>query len=231
MSQQRNELQKELTEFEDKVRTLALSLYSTTSPDSPRLQEARRLFELGDLESANRVLNPDDLERDKDLLENAETFLDQKKQILAQEYLTKAQLLALNKNNPDWFSDARYYYTEALAIHESYDTCFSAAKFLAEQNQFSQAIQYIELMLKYAIDDSQKATTLNYLAISHQNTQQLARAEEEYTEALNIRRILAEKNPSAFQINLATTLLNLGLFYQKNVPNKEKSLDYSNHAI
>jgi hypothetical protein len=84
-------------------------------------------------------------------------------------------------------------------------------------------------MLKYAIDDSQKAATLNYLAISHQNTQQLAR--EEYTEALNIRRILAEKNPSAFQINLATTLLNLGLFYQKNVPNKEKSLDYSNHAI
>ncbi len=186
MDSKRNKLQKELTDFEDKVRTLALSLYGTSTADSPRLQTARRLFEQGDLEGANRTLNPDDLERDKALIEKAEAFLDHKKQTLAQEYLTKAQLIALDKENPNRFSEACYYYAEAVAIYESYDTCFSTAYFLAEHNQHSQAIQYYELMLNHAKDDAQKATTLNNLAILHKNTQQLARAEQEYTEALEI---------------------------------------------
>ncbi|WP_460885378.1 hypothetical protein, partial [Rhabdobacter roseus] len=192
LSQQRNKLERELTVFEENVRTLALRLYSDSAPASPRLHEARRLFEQGDLEGANRALNPDELERDKALLEKAEAFLTQKKQTLAQEYLTKAQLIALDKDNLNWFTEACYYYTEAVAIWENYDSCFSAAYFLAEHNQHRQAIHYYELMLKYAADDAQKAIVLNNLAVLHKNTQQLKQAEEEYSEALDIYRSLAQ---------------------------------------
>jgi tetratricopeptide (TPR) repeat protein len=220
LDSKRGQLQKELTQFEDSVRSLALSLYSSPTSDSPRLLEARRLFELGDLVGANRVLNPDELERDKALIEKAEAFLDQKKQSLdqkkqslAQEYLTKAKLIALDKSGPNWFSEASYYYTEAVAIYASYDTCFSVAYYLAEHNQHSQATRYYELMLNHATNDAQKATTLNNLANLHAATQQLARAEQEYTEALDLYRTLAAGNPQAYLPYVATTLNNLGLLH------------------
>jgi tetratricopeptide (TPR) repeat protein len=211
--QQRTALRKELAVFENDVRTLALSLYSERTADSPRLQMATTLFEQGDIEGANRVLNPDDLERDKVLIEKAEAFLGQKKQTLAQEYLTKAKLITLEKSTPNWFVESKYYYTEAVNLHEDYDNCFEAAHFLQTHNQHSASANYYEKAIKYVADPYQGALILNNLANLHSDTQQLSLAEEEYREALDIRRTLAAGNPQAYLPDVAMTLNNLAVLH------------------
>ena len=51
-------------------------------------------------------------------------------------------------------------------------------------------------------------------AILYKNTNRKAAAEELYTEALRIRRELAEKNPSAYLPDVATTCNNLAVLYK-----------------
>ncbi len=57
------------------------------------------------------------------------------------------------------------------------------------------------------------ANTLNNLATLHSDSNQLDKAEEEYNEALAIRRKLADKNPDAFLPDVAATLFNLALLH------------------
>ncbi len=215
IDQQRSVLRRELVVFEDDVRTLALSLYSERTADSPRLQMATTLFEQGDLEGANRVLNPEELKRDKQLIEKAEDFLGQRRQTLAQEYLTKAKLVVLEKNTPNWFDEAKYFYTEAVNLHEDYDNCFEAADFLHNNNQHSAAVSYYERGLKHVMADHQKATVLNNLANLHSDTQQTEKAEEEYTEALIICRRLVTVNPEVYLPKIAAILNNLANLHRR----------------
>ena len=57
------------------------------------------------------------------------------------------------------------------------------------------------------------AITLNNLAVLHDNTKRYKEAEEEFNEALTIRRQLAEQNPDAYLPDVAMTLNNLGLLH------------------
>ena len=58
------------------------------------------------------------------------------------------------------------------------------------------------------------ATTLNNLAVLHQNKNEIAIAEQEYQEALQIRRELAVENPRSFLPDVATTLNNLAVLHK-----------------
>lgn len=49
-------------------------------------------------------------------------------------------------------------------------------------------------------------------------------------EALKIRRGLAKKAPRAFNQAVATTLLNLSIFYLQAMPDKDKSVAYAQEA-
>ncbi len=85
---------------------LAASLGKTDVTQSPRLQQARQLFEEGKFEEANAALNETDIfEARKNLREQLEN--------LAEELLLKAQLTALNKTLPNWFEEAKRFYEES----------------------------------------------------------------------------------------------------------------------
>jgi tetratricopeptide (TPR) repeat protein len=57
------------------------------------------------------------------------------------------------------------------------------------------------------------ATTLNNLAVLHSNKNEIVIAEQEYQEALQIRRELAVENPRSFLPDVATTLNNLAVLH------------------
>ncbi|NTU98748.1 tetratricopeptide repeat protein [Candidatus Falkowbacteria bacterium] len=70
-----------------------------------------------------------------------------------------------------------------------------------------------------------------HLAVLQQAKNDFAAAERDYQEALQIRRELARSNPQTYLPDVAMTLINLGLFYQRSVPDKEKSLNCLAEAL
>ncbi|HEX8248129.1 MAG TPA: tetratricopeptide repeat-containing protein, partial [Pyrinomonadaceae bacterium] len=75
------------------------------------------------------------------------------------------------------------------------------------------------------------AMTLNNLAILHRKQNEYEKASKEYEEALEIRRNLYEQMPNVYAPYLANTLKNLAVFYQKSLPQREKSLEYVTEAV
>jgi len=226
IDQQKTALRKELTVFEDDVLTLALSLYNERTADSPRLQTATTLFELGDIEGANRVLNPSDLQRDKKrhetkkaLISEAQASVADEGQILAQEYLTKAKLVTLEKRGPNWFAETTRYYLDAVSLHSSFYNCFNAAYFFASHNRHGLSIEYYELALMDEENEIQRASVLNNLAALYRVMNQRTQAEEKYIEVLSIWKNLASKNLEGsefFMQKIARTINNLAVLYAES---------------
>lgn len=78
---------------------------------------------------------------------------------------------------------------------------------------------------------SDVAMTLHNLALLRCHKKEYWKAEEEYKEALQIRRDLAAVNPQIYLLDVAMTAINMGDFYQQNVPDQQKSLAYSKEAL
>ena len=75
------------------------------------------------------------------------------------------------------------------------------------------------------------AMTLNNLAILQRARNDYEAAEKGYQEALEIRRELARRNPATYQPKVAMTLINLGIFFQADLPDREKSLECIAEAL
>jgi tetratricopeptide (TPR) repeat protein len=60
--------------------------------------------------------------------------------------------------------------------------------------------------------------TLNNLANLHADKNEIVIAEQEYQEALQIRKELAIENPRFFLPDVAMTLLSLSIFYSEDQP-------------
>ncbi|MDA0269142.1 MAG: tetratricopeptide repeat-containing protein, partial [Cyanobacteria bacterium] len=66
--------------------------------------------------------------------------------------------------------------------------------------------------------------TLNNLAVLQSAQNQLRDAEASYREALQISRDLAAENPKAYLPDVATTLINLSIFYLQAQPDRDQSI-------
>ena len=69
-----------------------------------------------------------------------------------------------------------------------------------------------------------KAITLNNLGIIHFKAKKYKLAEEEFNEALTIRRILAQENPNVYLPFVIMTLNNLAMLHSENA-NNDKAED------
>jgi tetratricopeptide (TPR) repeat protein len=67
------------------------------------------------------------------------------------------------------------------------------------------------------------------LAILHSDKNERLIAEQEYQEALQIRRELAVENPRSFLPDVAMTLINLSIFYKQVEP--ETSITLAEEAL
>ncbi|MFM9949981.1 MAG: tetratricopeptide repeat protein [Saprospiraceae bacterium] len=75
------------------------------------------------------------------------------------------------------------------------------------------------------------AMTLNNIGNLHSSNNKIEEARNEYSESLDIYRELAKSNPAPFLPNVALLATNFSLFYQKRMPNKERSLAYAKEAL
>ncbi len=233
------ELTKQKNDFEADVIRLA-ETFTKIEINTKRLRQAKEHFDEGSFREADAILKAEAMsheqnsllyakERETRKLENTEKKLRNN----SSEFLIKAQITATNYRSPTRFKDTCSYFEQAIKSHASFDNQFKYAKFLQDHNQFNKASQYYEQILKDfsdTLDPTNKARTLNNLGNLQSNNNELDKAEQSYSEALDIRRDLAKGNPQAFLPHLAETFNNLGNL-QKNNNELDKAEQSYNEAL
>jgi len=227
------QLEAQLEQFEENIVRLA-ETFSKIEINTERLRQAKDYFEQGQFREADAILQAEEMVKDLNKLLQKDQQLDQQKaevrascEQIANEFLIKAQLWATFYDKPNRFEQTCDYFAESLRALKTTDNLFAYAYFLDEHNQLDQANLYYTEALE--IDRNlgdllNVAMTLNNLANLHCAKNAMAIAEQEYQEALQIRRELAVENPRSFLPYVAVTLLNLSIFYKQAKPEKSLAL-------
>ncbi|MFM7439261.1 MAG: tetratricopeptide repeat protein [Snowella sp.] len=221
------QLEAQLEQFKENIVRLA-ETFSKIEINTERLRQAKDYFDQGQFREADAILQAEEMVKDLNKLLQKDQQLDQQKaevrasrEQIANEFLIKAQLWATFYEQSNRFEQTCDYFAESLRALKTTDNLFAYAYFLKEHYQLDQANLYYTEVLEIDRnlgDLSNLATTLNNLAILHSDRNELAIAEAEYQEALQIYRTLAEENPRSFLPNVAVTLINLSIFYLQVEP-------------
>jgi len=232
------QLEAQLEQFKENIVRLA-ETFSKIEINTERLRQAKDYFEQGQFREADAILQAEEMVKDLNKLLQKDQQLDQQKaevranrEQIANEFLIKAQLWATFYEQSNRFEQTCEYFAESLRALKTTDNLFAYALFLQKHNQFDQAnLYYTEVLEIYRNlgDLPLVATMLNNLAVLHWNKNEMAIAEQEYQEALQIRRELAVENPRSFLPDVAVTLLSLSIFYSQSQP--EKSLAFAQEVI
>ena len=193
-----------------------------------RMRQARELFERGEAGEAARLMDVENLKRDKERNRIQYQLHLERRRLEIEEFRSSATYAMADpdKSIPERFAAACSAYDEAVdTAHEiRYDDekmaelLFDYARLLQDFNHMKDAADlYTEALEVYRrlaaaspeAYEPDVALTLNNLAILQDNLRRYAEAEGNYTEALEIRRRLAAASPEAYEPNVADTLNNL----------------------
>lgn len=181
---------------------------------SPRLVQARLLFEDGDLEGARKLFDLDEMtredERDEELLEETQ----KKKQAKVNEYLYLADMLKTDVNDPERFTAIERIYEQAVRIEEKHSLSERTAvwkyiDYLYYQNEYEKAAEFacrqLNLLEVDKTEESEIARFSNFISRCYNRLHRYDEAEKMSKRALEIRERLTAGNP-AFEPDLAKTL-------------------------
>ncbi len=179
-------------------------------PETPREDRARALWLAG---------------RDDEAL----NLLGEAQQTTAKQYISKTQLkidiLKSKGLNRETIPKIRACYEECAALAKAHRVSvyvlYDYASFLWKQNDYPPAIEAARWLLDYErqerAPEENQAALENLLGNLLCKNNQMQEAEEQYREALTIRRRLAETNPAAYEPDVAMTCNNLAaLCYSTN---------------
>ncbi|MDR2496973.1 MAG: tetratricopeptide repeat protein [Tannerellaceae bacterium] len=144
----------------------------------------------------------------------------------AEVYIFQAQLYIANFQ----FKEAEEHYRKAVEIFPSLENTFAAAEFYCSLNRFNEAKDYYGRCLDMELSPSNRASVQNNLGNILEDSKDYPSAEKAYTEALEIKRTLADEYPQTYKPDLAGTLNNLGVLYQ-NKGEYDKAKEYYNEAL
>ncbi|MBU6391865.1 MAG: tetratricopeptide repeat protein [Planctomycetes bacterium] len=239
-SKKLDEKRKQLQDFTQEVLRLAVT-FSKIEINTERLKQAQQYFTQGKFREADAILKAEELSHDQEHLLNAKESknreleeLNEKLLSNANEFLIKAQITATNFNNLNRFQDACRFYEQSIRSYIRFDNLFEYAYFLQQHNQHNEAERYYQEAMKRfgrELDAPTRAMTLNNLGNLQQDKNEFEDALKSYKEALEIRRKLAQSNPQTYLPNVAMTLINLSIFYQKGQPDKDVSVQYAMEAL
>ncbi|MDR2596749.1 MAG: tetratricopeptide repeat protein [Treponema sp.] len=193
---------------------------------SKRLKRALECIELGELDSAKRVLDPDGSVSNLKALVNENEILaariETNKKIAEQEInilFAEIDRLKLDTGNKNRFEEIEKRYASIEYFQEKLDlemtVLFDYAMFLSEQNKHNAAIEKcikaLDIYRKLPETNSDVylsdvSSALNILAYMQYKTNRYTEAETNYAEALEIRRKLAEANPDVYLVDVANTM-------------------------
>jgi len=181
---------------------------------SPRLIQARALFESGDLEGARKLFDLSEMmredERDEELLEETQ----KKIQAKVSEYLYLADMLKTDVNNPDRFSDIERIYEQAVKIEERHNlpersAVWSFVDYLYYQNEYEKAAEIanrqLHLLETDKTEEAEIAKFSNFISRCYNRLHNYEQAEEMSKKSLTIRERLAAEDTS-FEHDLAKSL-------------------------
>ena len=195
-----------------------------------RMRQARELFERGEAGEAARLMDVENLKRDKERNRIQYQLHLERRRLEIEEFRSSATYAMADpdKSIPERFAAACSAYDEAVdtAREIRYDDekmaelLFDYAYLLTDFNHMKDAVdlytEALEIRRRLAAASPEAyepavADTLNNLAASQRKLQHYAEAEGNCTEALEIRRRLAAVSPEAYEPDVATTLNNLAL--------------------
>ena len=216
---------KELQEMEEKLFAIAQTIMRITidDPDDEQVRQAKDYAAEGKFEEALALLGEDELIAEAQRLSALAAAVNNKQRVSVEKIVLRIQLLSAAKSDFTWVQQCINLYRQAVAFarpcYAPFDLAsliFSQAKFLQENNQFKEAAEaYLEVLSYFREqgDLPNVAWTLNNLANLHSDTHYFKAAEDEYREALGIRRELAKTTPEAYLPDVAMTLNNLAVLH------------------
>ena len=174
------------------------------------------------LKEAQRILSTQGTTQAIDYLrsikaKNRQKRIDEDMKSLAKEFQLQAQLLIVENR----YDEAKKAYQEMIKYDRSVESLGNYALFLQNQNQFKEAIEGYEALLKVEMSQAHRATILNNLAILYRAQNQNKQALQAYQEAEALYRELAKANPSVYNPDVAMTLNNLAILYSDQNQNQQ----------
>lgn len=193
----------------------------------PLYQEAFTFFQKGDLDQALKILqNANYIEQVEKVLRERDKIVEVGKELAqrdaVQQQRTKEIIQGLSfkadlHKTLLEFDSTSLCYELMLQLDSSDNSILQQyAYFLANQNNFDKAIFYFQKALLAAKTDDTKAKIFNNLGNTYRAGDNMDEAVNAYTEALQLFRKLAVKNPAEFKPFVALILNNLGNFYRNN---------------
>ncbi len=196
-----NELEAGKASLKEKIQTLEYRL-KAYSDNVAVVKEANKRYQEKGIDVALDYLESIDF--DKALQKHQQSALDNAKALLI-----KADLYTIKNKH----SQADHAYQQSIQFKRTFDNTTAYASYLSKQNNFPEAIkQYSQFKQQVkqqslALSEPQQAQLNNNLANASARNNNNKKAETAYDEALKLYRSLADKNPSAYGINLANTLV------------------------
>lgn len=204
-----------------------------------RQKEAYRLFEAGNLEGANNILNFAEIKNDyqrRKAIRKAEQKKDA--QIFIREGRTKIDILTMMSSITTRFEEIEEIYDEItdIAFEEQieFNTVIDYVWFLYEQNKSKKALKIAEDIIHYNKCSGEKLfldefALYNSIAVLCESLMLPTKAEEFYLKAIEIGE-LCSKSHSILNPNLAAIYSNIGVFYKEH-GNIKKAKEYSLKAL
>ncbi len=211
-----------------------------------RMRQARELFERGEAGEAARLMDVENLKRDKERNRIQYQLHLERRRLEIEEFRSSATYAMADpdKSIPERFAAACSAYDEAVdtAREIRYDDekmaelLFEYARLLQDFNHMKDAAdlytEALEICRRLAAASPEAyepdvAITLNNLAILQKNLQRYTEAEANYTEALEIRRRLAAASPEAYEPAVAMTLNNLAALQRNLQRYAEAEVNYT----
>ena len=222
ISQDLAQLEAQIEQFKHDILLLAQG-FNRIEINTDRLRRAKAHFEQGEIAAAHAVFEHEHEqmqdENNRLVREKARYEQDVLPQLKhsSEEFYVRALLERTAYDNANWLADTCEYFERSISAFATEDNVFSYALFLQNHNRFDQAyLLYQEYLNEFARgDQSNRAMALNNLAILHSDKNELAKAEAEFGEALEIRRNLAAINPSAYLPDVVVTLNNLAVVHRR----------------
>jgi len=112
---------------------------------------------------------------------------------------------------PGKFVEIIYHLLKAGKVEQASELYFDIGGYLERVRR--RAVVVSEMLLGKTEEKNKRAIVLGTLGNLLSKGREFSGAESSYTRALKIRRKLAEKDPSAYESDVATTLNNLGALY------------------
>jgi len=181
---------------------------------TPRLVQARQLFENGDLEGARKLFDLDEMVREDELDEELLEETQKKIQAKVSEYLYLADMLKTDVNDPGRFVTIERIYEQAVRIEEKFNLSERIAVWkyvdhLYYQNEYEKAAELarrqLHLLETGKTEETEIAKFSHFISRCCNRLHNYEEAEEMSKKALLIRERLAAED-SAFEHDLAKSL-------------------------